>query len=706
MKKYLLLCLTLCASLWANAQATDLEVDCQTPGWLSSMINYGDQLTVKRLKVTGYINGADLSFIGTLMQKNLKERLDLSEANITGVDGKDDYMGKDSFGVGAHISYLSLPKSLKDSYAILSYKNNGHWIRVDTLYLDWKKTWMNLYDIGGIVNRLELGENIDSIPTKRNDDPPNYWEAYVSGIQSLHLSSNIRYIGDKAFGNTTGNPITEVNFEDFNNLYYLGDFTFSSYVPDTIRIPNKLTRFYYYSIGHKDGQHIYIDNNISAVDCGNNRVQFGMLYFHINNQIPPALYLNIWYSDMSKVTVYVPKGAKSAYENSSWYGATIIEVNPVEMISLSEHEITLDIGETCDLSVMFAPEDADDKSVFWTSLDEDVATINTAGKVKAVGSGQTKIFVTSVPTGVQDSCIVTVRTNPTDVELNSTSITLNDIGQTYQLEATVLPESATEKGVTWTSSNEQVCVVSSTGLVTATGAGTALITVTTVDGGLTATCLVKVIQHVSSMILDKTTLTLKVGEADRLQVTVLPDNADNKNVTWSSSDEQLATVDTEGNVKALKTGEVWITATSEDNPEVKASCKVTITQPVNDVTISQAVVDLTNIGESIQLEATVLPEDASDKSVIWKTTNEQVCIASSTGLVVATGAGTAVVTVTTNDGGKMAFCVVNVSDTSGVLEIQSECTDAVPVFDTMGRRVKELKKGQLYIRNGKKFISR
>ena len=68
MKKLLLLCFTLCCSLWANAQATSLTIDCQTPGWLSSMINYGDQQTVKSLKVTGALNSTDLIFIGGLMQ--------------------------------------------------------------------------------------------------------------------------------------------------------------------------------------------------------------------------------------------------------------------------------------------------------------------------------------------------------------------------------------------------------------------------------------------------------------------------------------------------------------------------------------------------------------------------------------------------------------------------------------------------------------
>ena len=248
----------------------------------------------------------------------------------------------------------------------------------------------------------------------------------------------------------------------------------------------------------------------------------------------------------------------------------------------------------------------------------------------------------------------------TNIALDESQITFSNIGEFKQLSVIITPEDATEQGVTWKSSNEAICTVTNQGLVTATGIGSTLVTATTVDGGLTANCVVKVILHVSSISLDKTTLSLKVGETDRLQATISPDNADNKKVNWSSSNEQLATVDVEGNIQALKAGEVWITATSDDNSEIKASCKVTINQPVTEISLSQTNIELSNIGESVQLEATITPEDASDKSVTWKSNNEQVCIVSSTGMVTAIGAGTTVVTATTNDGDRMAVCIVNV----------------------------------------------
>ena len=126
--------------------------------------------------------------------------------------------------------------------------------------------------------------------------------------------------------------------------------------------------------------------------------------------------------------------------------------------------------------------------------------------------------------------------------------------------------------------------------------------------------------------------------------------------------------------------------------------------PIESITLSDHSLHLTK-GEQFNLSATILPEDASDKSVVWKSTNEQVCFVSQTGLIVATGDGTAVVTVITNDGGKSDYCTVEVGG-DGIMEIQRGSSDISPIYDTMGRKVKALTKGQLYISNGKKFICR
>ncbi|MBQ9950341.1 MAG: leucine-rich repeat protein, partial [Clostridia bacterium] len=165
----------------------------------------------------------------------------------------------------------------------------------------------------------------------------------------------------------------------------------------------------------------------------------------------------------------------------------------------------------------------------------------------------------------------------TGVTLDKTEATL-EIGETVQLIATVIPEDATNKNVTWKSSDESIATVDENGLVTAISAGTVTITVTTENKGFTANCEVTVFDStvsVTGVTLDKTEATLEIGETVQLIATVTPEDATNKNVTWKSSDESIATVDENGLVTAISAGTVTITVTTEDGG-FTANCEVTV----------------------------------------------------------------------------------------------------------------------------------
>lgn len=166
----------------------------------------------------------------------------------------------------------------------------------------------------------------------------------------------------------------------------------------------------------------------------------------------------------------------------------------------------------------------------------------------------------------------------TSITLSDTSISL-DIGTTYTLSVSYLPTDATVKGVTWTSSNIAVATVSS-GTITAVAEGTSTITATATDGsGLTASCLVTVDPEyieVTSITLSDTTLELDIGETDVLDATVLPYNASDQEITWKSTDTDIATVDQDGYVKGISAGTCKIKAISSDDSSIKAVCKVTV----------------------------------------------------------------------------------------------------------------------------------
>ena len=164
----------------------------------------------------------------------------------------------------------------------------------------------------------------------------------------------------------------------------------------------------------------------------------------------------------------------------------------------------------------------------------------------------------------------------TGVSLDKETVDLK-VGESVSLDATVAPENASDKDVSWTSSDPTVATVDKNGNVSAVSAGTAVITVTTFDGKKTAACSVNVTIGVTGVSLDKETANLKVGQSITLIATVEPEEADNKDVSWTSSDPEVATVDENGNVNAVSAGTAEITVTTDDG-DFTAACTVNVSK--------------------------------------------------------------------------------------------------------------------------------
>ena len=352
---------------------------------------------------------------------------------------------------------------------------------------------------------------------------------------------------------------------------------------------------------------------------------------------------------------------------------------PVTGVSLDKNTLSLEEGETAALTATVSPADATNKNVTWMSSDESVAAV-TDGTVTAVGAGTAVITVTTLDGGFTATCAVTVtEKTPATVPVTGVSLDKNTLsleeGETAALTATVSPADATNKNVTWMSSDESVAAVTD-GTVTAVGAGTAVITATTLDGGFTATCAVTVTEKapatvpVTGVSLNKTSLTLTTGGSAALTATVIPNNATNKNVTWTSDKPGVAAVSADGTVTAVSVGSAVVTVTTEDGG-FSAVCTVTVTEPepdiiaVSGVSLDDTAIELF-VGESQNLTATVSPADATNKNVTWRASDETI-VTVSKGTVTAQGAGTAVVTVITEDGGKTAECTVTVKEKPAVL---------------------------------------
>ena len=249
-------------------------------------------------------------------------------------------------------------------------------------------------------------------------------------------------------------------------------------------------------------------------------------------------------------------------------------------VSLNAHTLSLYEDQTYQLSATIKPSDATNKTVTYKSSNSNIATVSNSGLVTAYNEGTSTITVTTKDGGFTDTCTVTVSkaTIPvTSVKLNTNDLVMY-INEVYTFVATVKPNNASNKEVTYKSSNTSVATITNSGEITGLKAGTTTVTVTTKDGGFTDTCNVQVKATdvaVTGVSLDKTTLTLDEGDVGQLTATVSPSNASNKSVSWSSSDNNTATVSSTGVVTAIKEGTATITVTTRDG-NFQASCSVTV----------------------------------------------------------------------------------------------------------------------------------
>lgn len=243
------------------------------------------------------------------------------------------------------------------------------------------------------------------------------------------------------------------------------------------------------------------------------------------------------------------------------------------------------------------------------------------------------------------------------IKINLESATLK-VNETLSLSVTILPEEAKQTPIIWASSNENIAIVKS-GKVLAKNPGEAIITATTEDGGHTATCRVVVIIPVESLRLNHTACTINIGETLQLEATITPDNASNKNITWESSDESIASIH-DGEVKAINGGTAIISAISEESG-MSASCEVTVWVPVTSISIEKKYY-FASFGDEIIINPTILPENASNKNFYWSFSSPDI-IEDVDGRIKAKKSGYVSLTAISEDGEKQASTSLRVFGT-------------------------------------------
>jgi uncharacterized protein YjdB len=320
------------------------------------------------------------------------------------------------------------------------------------------------------------------------------------------------------------------------------------------------------------------------------------------------------------------------------YWDVIVDVTGV---TLDKTELSLVIDEEATLEATVVPSNATYKTVTWSSSSPDIVSVDSNGKIKGLKAGQAEITVTTTDGGKTAKCAVTVSAiNVESITIEPTEKILKVSPQPFLIRYQISPADATDKTLTWVSSNTDVAVVDAIGVVTLKAAGNATITVTTNDGGKTATCDLTVVNDfVDTVTLDREEASIQLNETLQLIATVLPAEA-TQSVTWFSSDTTVATVDENGKVTPVSEGLATIRVTTDEGSKT-AACAVVVTKvPVTQITLDRSELEL-GVGGTYTLTATVLPSDATDKRYDWSSSDLTVAMVDENGNVIAIAPGTA-----------------------------------------------------------------
>ena len=353
--------------------------------------------------------------------------------------------------------------------------------------------------------------------------------------------------------------------------------------------------------------------------------------------------------------------SESGRDSSDW---SLFPSARVDGVTLDRDSLSLEVGSHETLHATVSPSSAFDQDLSWYSSNTGVAEVSN-GRVTALSPGEADITVTTDDGGFTASChvIVTAAVRVAGVRLDRAELTLTKDGESATLKATVSPSDAADQNVFWTVDDSGVISVDQSGKVTAVGNGAGTVTVTTADGGFTASCTVRV-QFPSApptLSLNKTSLSLTTGSSETLSATTVPEGT---RVSWSSSNNKVASVDQSGKVTAVGTGTATITAIPEGG--AGATCAVTVSDP-SYLTLSKTELSVM-FGKTASLSVSNLPDGAS---VSWSAAEKNIVSLS------PSGTGNANCTVKGVTAGKSVTVTAVVTDRRGNRLAAPACTVTV-----------------------------
>lgn len=324
----------------------------------------------------------------------------------------------------------------------------------------------------------------------------------------------------------------------------------------------------------------------------------------------------------------------------------------VTSIKLNRSKVTIDKGRSIRLLATVTPNDADNKTLIWKSSKTNIATVNN-GYVKAIKTGKATIIVSSSDgSNITAKCDITIVQKATKVTVRQYYHINKPSKKLYKLNAKVYPSDTTDKSLIYRSSNNKVATVNRNGQIKAKKYGKATITVINRKSRKSAKCLLIVGQYVSKIKLSKNKVTLNNGKATKLKSKVT-NKAIYKAIQWKSTNTNIAKVNSNGVVKALKRGTCYVIAVAKDGSRKSAKCKVTVRQLVTKLSYNKATQKAEVYkNKTIKFAVTVVPSNANNKKLTYSSSNKKVATVNSKGVVKGIKAGTVTITAKTKDSSK------------------------------------------------------
>ena len=352
----------------------------------------------------------------------------------------------------------------------------------------------------------------------------------------------------------------------------------------------------------------------------------------------------------------------------------------VEGISLDKTSATLEKGKSLKLNATITPNDATNKAINWTSSNINVVTVDTDGNVLAKGVGTATITATA-RSNIEKSVTATI----TVTEPKITAVTISgssdvNIGGTTTLTAEVLPKEV-DQTVIWSSSDSSIATVNNKGVIKGIREGVVTITVKTKNGTVIAKSTITIENVptptstpmvIESLSFNENNISVKKGNSLNLVVEVKPTELSSSKLTWKSSDSSIVSVDENGVIKGLKEGTTTITVTSSNGKS--ATCKVTVT--AESIDVEKIILNPTEmnlkVGSTSQITSKVLPENATNRELVWTSSDESIVTVDDKGIVKGVKAGIATITVKTKDGKVVATVNVTIEDDEPTFKVFDE----------------------------------